>query len=146
MQQYGQQGLRIKDALKKMLSLSCNAVVIAQQRTFNSKDEGGAAVATDDGIRPTVGAALSPSVVGWLNPACDYVVQTFKRNRTERRENAIGDRVLVSEHKTRDIEYCLRTGPHDTITTKFRLPRGRALPDVVVDPDFAKIQTIIKGE
>lgn len=146
MQQYGQQGLRIKDALRKMLSMSCNAVVIAQERTFNSKDEQGAAVETNDGIRPTVGAALSPSVVGWLNPSCDYVVQTYKRTRTEIREHEMAGKKLTTEHKTREIEYCLRTGPHDTITTKFRLPRGRPLPDCLVDPSFEKLQAVIKGD
>ena len=108
-------------------------------------------------IKPTVGAAMSPSVVGWLNPACDYVLQAFKRPRMVEKKVSLGvdpdtKKPIVQTVKERwsgaglKVEYCLRCEPHDVYMTKFRLPKGRTLPEVIVDPDCRKLLAVIAGK
>jgi hypothetical protein len=141
-EQYGQCALQTKERLRSLLDLSVkclmNVVIVAQEREFNTED-------TSDVLMPFVASALSPSVVGWLNPACDYIGQTFIRQKEVIKKVKIGDK--VKERRTVDgVEYCLRTEPDPTFTTKFRLPKGTPIPDVIVDPDYDKIYALIKGK
>ena len=52
-QQYGQCALRCKDMLRSLLSLSCNRVIIGQERSFEGKED-------NELLTPTVGVALMP--------------------------------------------------------------------------------------
>ena len=139
-QQYGASSLMCKDVFRTMLNLDCNVVIVAQERTFG--EEGASEI-----ISPTIGAALTPSVTGWLGPACDYVVQTFKRPRMERMVNKIGGKEVVTYKRGKGVEYCLRTEDHDVYQNKFRRPDGktRAMPECIVDPSYDKILKLIKG-
>lgn len=139
--QYGTSGGQCKEILRALLSLTCNVVIIAQERTFGiGEGEEVSAIKI-----PTVGAALTPSVTGWLNPACDYICRTFKRRRqVEQRMQVLGKEV-VTMVPGEGVEFCLLTEPHELYTTKFRVPKGQKLPPVIVDPSYAKIMAIIKG-
>jgi hypothetical protein len=145
-QQYGQCTLQCKEYLRAMLNLPGNVVVVGQERVFKGKDDGTA----DDVIRPTVGVGVMPSLAAWLMPACDYVVQAFKRQRTSSESRVVNGREVTTERRERGIDYCLRTGPHDTYCTKFRVPKGRELPEyVTLGPDdsaYAVIMSLIQGE
>lgn len=137
-QVWGQVGVKMKEFLRSFLDLPQHVVIVAQEREFNTDNE-------SELIAPYVGAALSPSVVGWLNPACDYIFQTFLRRGTEEKKTKIAGKVRTRKVQG-GIEYCLRTGPDDVYTTKFRVPKGHQLPEVVVDPSYDKIVDILKGE
>lgn len=140
-QQYGEQALRLKETFRALLNLPGNVVILAQQRTFGGKDDG----LDPDLLKPTVGAALTPSVTGWLNPACDYVLQTYKRPKYATRKNVVAGKTIETQERVRGVEYCLRCEPHDVFMTKFRLPRGRELPESIVDPDYVKLIAVIEG-
>lgn len=142
-QQYGQQIQQAKEYFRAALNLRCNTVIVAQERVFNSKDDGGT-----DMVRPTIGAALSPSLTGWLAPACDYVVQAYKTQRTETSEVKIGTKSVISTQKIKGVEYRLRTGPDELVQTKFRVPREYAdrIPPSISDPNYDKILAVIRGE
>lgn len=139
-QQWGQCALQTKERLRSLLKLNINVIIVAQERDFNAEGN------DDNLLMPYVASALSPSVVGWLNPACDYICQTFIRNEVKQEKVKVGTKVKVLQRKTGKVEYCLRTYPDPVYTTKFRIPKGSVLPEVVVDPDFDKILSIIKGE
>lgn len=139
-QQYGQLSIQCKESFRALLNLPGNIVIVAQQRTFGGETDG-----NSEAIAPTVGAALTPSVTGWLNPACDFVVQMFKRAKMVRKEAEIGGKKVVTWERGKGIEYCLRTEPHDIYQTKFRIPKGQPLPDVIVDPSYEKILKLITG-
>lgn len=136
---WGQIGIKMKELLRALLNLSCNVVIVCQEREFGGGDEAREMVA------PYVASALTPSVTGWLNPACSYICQTFIRQKTEVKQVKIGNKVSEQVRKVKGVEYCLRTAPDPVFTTKFRLPKGRRLPDVIVDPDYDKIMELIQG-
>jgi AAA domain len=137
-QQYGQSASQCKELLRLLLSLDQNVVIVAQERTFGDE-------ANTELFAPTVGAAMTPSVVGWLNPACDYVVQTFKRGRTRQVTSKVGGKDVTTTQRIKGVDYCLRCEPHDVYQTKFRIPKGRELPDVIVDPTYEKILAVVEG-
>lgn len=114
----------------------CNVVIIAQEREFNVESD-------SELIAPSVGAALTPSLTGWLNPAVDYICQTYIRPKMVDVKTKVGDKVVVNRQRGKGVEYCLRVEPHDLYTTKFRLPRGKIMPECIVDPSYDKIMELI---
>lgn len=138
-QQYGQVAVQVKEHLRSLLSLPCNVVVVAQEREFNNE-------ADSDLIMPYVASALTPSITGWLNPACDFIVQTFKRQRIQIKDAKIGGKKVEITQRTKGVDYCLRVGPDSVYTTKFRIPKGCNLPDVIVDPTYDKLVELIQGK
>lgn len=142
-QQYGACTLRCKELLREMLSMPQNVFIVAQERVFDNDGD-------NDLIQPHVGAGLTPSLAGWLYTACDYICQTFKKQREELKETTIGKgkdaKTITTKQKVKGVDYCLRTGPDPVYTSKFRLPKGVPLPDALIDPDYDKILSLINGE
>lgn len=137
--QYGQAVQQCKEAFRHLLNLDGNVVLVGQDR--GSREEVSSEVMT-----PTVGVALMPSLAGWLNPAVDYIVQTFIRTKeVEKVGNIAGQEVKTMFKVKGEVEYCLRTGPDEVYVTKFRVPRGSHLPAIIVDPDYDKLYQLIKG-
>lgn len=138
-QQWGQCALQTKEYMRALIGLKgVNTVIVAQEREFNVEGD-------VRGLMPHVGSALSPSVTGWLNAAVDYVCQTLVREQTVIVETKVGKVVVKTTKKTGIIEYCLRTRPDPVYMTKFRLPKGTFLPDVIVDPTYDKMMELIGG-
>lgn len=136
-QDYGQAVIRMKELLRVLLSLDCNVIIVGQEREFNVEEEG-------ELLMPFVGCSVFPKVAEWLSPACDYICQTFIRQRTTTKSVTVGKKSIATKVKAKGVDYCLRTGPDATYTTKFRLPRGSKLPDVLIDPTYTKILKLIK--
>ncbi len=137
-QQYGQCTQMCKEYLRGMLGLDCNVVIIAQEREFNNE-------ASSELITPYVGAGLVPSLTGWLNTAVDYICQTFLRQKEGWKEGKIGGKPTKIKVALKGVDFCLRTAPDAIYTTKFRMPRGAEMPDMIVDPSYTKISRLIKG-
>jgi len=139
-QDYGTCSARCKDGLRKFLNLPINRVVIGQQRESERNED-------SELLLPTVGVALTPSLAGWLYPACDYVVQTFKKQKMKEVQSKVGKEVIKTLKPVNGAEYCARIGPSSIYQTKFRKPKSAGeLPDYIVDPTYDKIMEIIKGE
>lgn len=138
-QQYGQVGIMMKEYLRSLFELPKHVVIVTQEREFGTDLE-------TNLIAPSVGVALSPSVAGWLHSSADYIVETFIRKRKEVKTVKIAGKTKQREVKGEGVEYCLRTGPDEVYTTKFRVPKGRILPDVIVDPTFQKMMNVIQGK
>lgn len=140
--QYGQCTLQCKEIVRGFLNLDCNVIILGQERTFNSgEDSGGEANSI---LAPTVGVAVSPSLAGWLNPACDFVLQAFKRPVMVEVETKVAGKIVKSTKRGKGVQYCLRTEPHDVYITKVRKPKTRPLPDVIVDPTYEKLKALLK--
>lgn len=138
--QYGQAALQTKEVLRHLLRLAednlCHAVILAQEREFAS--ESGSEL-----IAPTVMSSLTASTVGWLNPECDYIVQTFIRSKQITKKVTVGEKTKEVSVDTSEIEYCLRTRPHPVYMIKFRGPKGTTMPEAIVDPSYEKIHSLI---
>lgn len=136
--QYGQCSLQTKTILRELLSLDCYRVIVAQERQFDGEED-------NEAVNPHVCAAMTPSVVGWLGPACDYVCQTYIRPKMEVSTVKVGKKQTTQSRRGKGVEFCLRTAPHDIFATKFRVPRGIELPECIVDPTFDKVKTLTEG-
>jgi hypothetical protein len=138
-QEYGQSTMQCKEILRAFFGLPCNTVVIGQERVDEPVD-------TDSEILvPHIGVAVTPALANWLNPAVDYNCQTFIRPLMVDVETNISGKKMVTRKRGKGVEYCLRTAPSDVYTTKFRLPKGHKLPDVIVDPTYDKLMAVING-
>jgi hypothetical protein len=137
--QWGELATRIKDRLRRFLALPCHTVIIAQEREFNSDSE------ASEVLDPYVHCAVTPSVAGWIGPNVDYLVQTFLRRKYVDKTTTVGDKKITMKEATNQVEFCLRTAPHPVYMTKFRLPKGTKLPEVIVDPSYEKIAKLIDG-
>ena len=140
-EQWGQVSLQTREYLERILDLNnCNRVIVSQQREDEPSSDSDIAL-------PTIGPALTPRTAGWLNPACDYICQTFLQGKTEVRKTVMKNgKTSETTIKVKGVNYCLRTGPNDLYTTKFRVPKGTYLPDYIVDPSYDKILALIKGK
>lgn len=117
----------------------CHTLVLAQERVSEPEEEYRGI------LRPFVASACTPGVVKWLNGACNYISQTFVRQKTVVTKKKVGGKLVTKFKKVDGIEYCLRTAPDPVYKAKFRVPRGTPLPDAIVDPTFEKIEALIKG-
>lgn len=140
--QWGQSAMKTKEFLRHTLKLSedniCHSIILAQERAFG---EGG----DSELIAPKVMASLTGSTVGWLNPACDYIVQTFLKKQTIKKEVKIAGKVNIQNVDTGKVDYCLRTRPHELYLIKFRVPKGKEPPEYIIDPDYDKLDKLVRG-
>lgn len=140
MADYGQCSVRVKRMLATMFSLACNVVVVAHEKYEEPKKIIG------DEVKPSIGAALQGSIAGWLHGAADYVGRTCKLPRYKRTKMEVAGTVETVDERVKDeYDYCLFTGMHDIVATKFRVPKGQVLPKYIKDPDYNKIMAVING-
>lgn len=129
---WGAVGVQLKERLTRLFDEAekdRNIVIIAHERDYG--EEGGGS----DIVTPHIGAALTPTSGKWLHAACDYICHAFVREQTTVvKQPSIGGKGEEIELRTPTgkKEYCLRLGTHSIYATRFRLPVGVVLPDVMV--------------
>lgn len=138
-QEWGEVSSRLKTRIIQLRDLPLEVVFIAQDRVFNMDDEDG-----DSSLDPEVGPQLSPSVAKCLNAAVHVIGNTFVRRREEKNKVKVKgkSKIVTKEY----IEYGLRLGPNPTYVTKVRKPKNIIPPSVLVDPTYAEIMKLVKGE
>lgn len=140
-QQYGSQSLQLKDAILKLLGLRCNVVMVAHERTF-SPEEGEAS----EIVKTVVAPSFSKNVSEWMCSSFDYVLRTYKRPKMkELTTDGPNGSAIVQMMRNKGVHYSLMTGPDDLFYTKFRVPRGRVLPDYLDDPSMPQVLAVIDG-
>lgn len=102
---------------------------------FNAHERLRDAEETDDErIAPSVGSNLVPSVSSFVNGAVAVIGNAFIREKIDKKA------------KTREVEFCMRIGPHAYYAAKIRRPVSAGpAPDVIVNPTFDKLLKITKG-
>lgn len=89
----------------------------------------------DDRLAPSVGSNLMQSVASFANGAVSVIGNTFIQEKVDKKE------------KTREVQYCMRIGPHAYYAAKLRRPVSAGpTPDMIVNPTFEKIMRLTKGE
>ena len=136
---WGQLSLQCKEIWRRVLDLSINRIFIAHQRDF-SKEE---SKASDLDLIPSIGPSLTPALATWINASCDNVCQCFKKQKTVVKQVKMAGKTVSQTVPVPGVDYCLRTGPHGVFMTRFRVPRGRQLPDMIIDPDYGKLIKLI---
>jgi hypothetical protein len=118
---------------RELQSQGVHIIFIAHQRQSGGGDE-----AEDNAIEPSIGARLMPSVAGFLNGAVSIIGNTFIRERY----------IGKGKDRERKVDYCLRVGPHAVYRSKIRMPPDTpgGIPDMIVNPTFAKLETVSRGE
>lgn len=143
-QSWGIVGMQLKERLRGLLRLSeeqrMNVMVIAHERNFS--DDG----SHSELITPTVGAALTPSAVSWLNAECDYLTQAFLREETIIKKVKLGKDIKEVESKTGKVQFCLRLKENPVYIAGFRTATPERIPEYIIDPSFEQIAKLIKGE
>jgi hypothetical protein len=139
-------GAQVKERLHQLFDVSDryakNTVVIAHERNFKEDTDGPGS----DLLLPAIGAALSPGPAMWLHAKADYVGQTFIRPEKVKKRVEVAGQKKEKEVNTGKAEYCLRVNTHPVYMTRFRVPVGTLLPDVIVEPHFSKIAALVRGE
>lgn len=135
---WGQVSSLMKDWLTRFRDLPMEVVFIAQDRTFKEDED------EAEGIDPSVGPALSPSVASHLNAIVHVIGHTFIRTRKVKVKVKEGKAIKTIE-KTK-VEYCMRLGPNPVYITKVRNPKTIITPSIVVDPTYEKLINVITGE
>lgn len=123
----------LKTAISNLRSLSddYNVGLIAHERSFGGGDE------EDNALEPSVGARVMPSVGSFIDGAVDAIGSTFIREGF----------VKKGGKKVRQVDYCMRIGPHAYYSTKVRRPvEAGPLPGIVVDASYRKITNLISGK
>ena len=136
-QDWGTVASKLKVWITNYRDLPMEIVFLAQERTFNVGDE----ESDVGGLDPEVGPSLSPSVKSHLNAAVGFIGQTFIRSRMVKVKDKKG-----KESQREKMEYCIRVGPNSLYTTKVRKPKSTELPDILVDPTYEELVSIIQGE
>jgi len=138
-QAWGEVGELMKAWIIRFRDLPMFINYIAQPRTDAEED-------SNDELTPEVGPRVSPATAAILNAAVDIIGYTFIREVEKKVKSKEGGKTR-KETITVD-EYCLRIGPHPVLTTKFRRDKtlGGKIPDVIVDPTYDKLKSIIEGE
>lgn len=144
MDQYGDAALGTKSRLRDLLDfadLGTNVIVVAQEGNAGERDS------DTELLAPSVAQDLGKSTVGFLNPACDYVVQTFIRPKPPKKikkqvKSGGKTKTITREIEQEGYDYCLRINIHDVFTVKFRKPKGTQIPDVITDPNYDKFHAI----
>lgn len=155
-QQYGQCTLQCKEILRSIIGIpNTNTVIIAHERNFeegskktdDSESSDRLEVIDPELYVPFIGAALSPSLTGWLNGAMNIVCQTMIRQKTEEKTIPMGKEIKKVIQQIPGVDYCLRTKPSPVYMSKFRVAnRGENLPKFLVNPTYEKLLKLHSGE
>lgn len=123
---------------RDLVDLGMNVVFLAQERVFGNEDDENSP--SQGMIVPEVGPAVVKSIAQTLNASVHVIGNTFIRERDETKE------VRGKKKTTTKLEYCLRIGPNPYYLTKLRKPKGNEPPAMIVDPCYADIIEVLKGE
>jgi hypothetical protein len=135
-QEWGEVASLMKQWMALYSDLDMDTVFLAQQRVFNTDDDGG----SDSELQPEVGVRLSPSVKDSLNAAADVIGSTFIQRKMIKKE--INGKKIQKERSV----YCLRVGPNPVYITKIRKPKRLEAPSVIENPEYEDILSVIKGD
>lgn len=89
-------------------------------------------------ILPEMGPNLMPGVAKTLTGSVNIIGYTFIREEVTRSK-------VAGKKAIREIQYGLRIGPNPIYHTKIRKPKEFELPEYIVDPTYAKLVNVLKG-
>ncbi len=91
-----------------------------------------------DMIMPEVGPRLMPSLAGAVLGMVNVVGNTYIRE-------VLTKSMKAGVKPKREVQYCLRIGPHSYYATKIRRPKDLPIPEFIIDPSYDKLSSVIRG-
>jgi len=132
--QYRKRSEKTRAMLKLFLGLTdLNVVVIAKEKDHNQDS-----AQDSELIQPFIASELGGATCGWLGDACDFICQTFIRQKTVTTTVKIGGKTTKTKRATDEVEYCLRMLAHPIYASRIRVVRGIDVPREIVDPTYDK--------
>lgn len=116
---------------RDLVDQGINVVFLAHDRSTDT-DEG-----EDGELMPSIGPRMMPSVASVLTASVKIIGNTFIKESIEK--------LSVGKVK-RTVTYCMRVGPHAYYMTKVRQPKGSFTPDVIENPGYNILVSLMKGE
>lgn len=116
---------------RDLVDLGINVVFLAHDRAHEGED------GEDGELMPSMGPRVMPSVASVLTASVKLIGNTFIKEVTTKKGNGQVQRQVI---------YCLRIGPHAYYETKVRQPKGSYVPDILENPDYNKLVSLMKGE
>lgn len=117
-----------------------NVAFLAHERKPKTSDDD-EDVADDAGIVPQVVPALMPSVVQTLNASVNIIGHTFIREHHRVVKLGKG-----KKKEKREVQHCLRLGPHAYYATKVRKPKETEAPPFIVNPTYDQLVELVEGD
>lgn len=108
-----------------------NVVFLAHDRANKGEE------VDDDELMPSIGPRVMPSVASVLTASVKLIGNTFIQETHKK---------LPTGKLERSVKYCLRVGPHSFYETKVRINKGGYVPDILVDPSYNSLVSLMKGE
>ena len=160
---YMDRASKIKELLRTLMDptpgfvVPAHVILLAQQkdhsRKFDDADEDGGGAAksgfTDDElITPFIAASIGQSACEYLSWQCDWICQTFVRERKVKTVSKSTVNGVTTEKEkmvgTGQPEFCLRTScSHPIYAAKVRKDKALKMADVMVDPSYDKIKAMV---
>jgi len=116
---------------RDLVERGINVVFLAHDRAHEGEE------GEDGELTPSIGPRTMPSVASVLTACVKLTGNTFIKESIKKLAGGKIDRRVV---------YCLRLGPHAYYDTKVRQPKGSYVPDVLEDPHYDSLISIMKGE
>jgi phage nucleotide-binding protein len=116
---------------RDLVDLGIMVVFLAHDR---SRDE---AEGEDGELMPSIGPRVMPSVASVLTASVKLIGNTFIKEVNHKQGNGTVKREVV---------YCIRIGPHAYYDTKIRQPKGSYVPDILENPNYDALVSLMKGE
>lgn len=130
--QWGQAAGKLKTWIinyRDLVDSGIHVVFLAHDRAHEGEE-------SEDGeMMPSVGPRVMPSVASVLTASVKLIGNTFIREQHKKEGLKI----------SREYQYCMRVGPHAYYETKIRQPKGSFTPDIIEDPSYDKLVSIMKG-
>lgn len=114
---------------RDLIDQNMHVVFLAHDRATAGDED------AEDQIDPTVGARVMPSVASFLYGAVKVIGNSFVKEAF----------AIENKRKVRSVQYAMRIGPHSVYVTKTRSPVGITAPEVIVNPTFQKVMSIMNG-
>lgn len=158
--QYRERAEKTKEGLAPFVKLKCHTVFLAKEKDHNPPQEKKISEKTgkvQPDMRPRflrgmqqesfIAADLGGGTVGWLNDACDYICRLYFDKEVEATQlPTVGGQTITHYAETGKHVRCLRTLYHPNFAAGMRTEFNENVPECIENPDFVKLQKVIKGE
>lgn len=142
---------RTREGLRPFADLAKHTVFIGKERDHNPPDKEKPEILRGMQSGSFFAVDLGGATVGWLQDCCDFICRMYMEEVTEER---MVKSIAIKGQESKERKELIGTGKfarflrlnwHDNYAAGFRCDTPTNIPDVLRDPTFAKLETLIRG-